>query len=68
MATPCNLSKEDVEKYNDRIGRHDHVPLIGNICQNPRADGSSGVCGRALGAHPSEQGKIYCNYLYLVEI
>ncbi len=62
MSCPCNLSQEKI------IQLKDVVRLDGGFCQHPRADGSSGVCGRALGAHPSEQGKIYCYYLYLVEI
>lgn len=55
MATPCNLTREEVKYYNERTGE-DRVPLIRNICQNPRADGSDGVCGSALGAHPTLLG------------
>ena len=49
MSCPCGLSKERVIDLDQR----DRVPLVGGRCQNPLADGSAGVCGRALGAHPS---------------
>jgi hypothetical protein len=46
-AYSCNLTKEDVEKYNERTGE-DWIPLISNICHNPRADGSDEVCGKKV--------------------
>jgi hypothetical protein len=52
MFCPCGLTKEDVIVVAEKLG----VPLIGGKCQNPLADGSDGVCGKALGAHPSSQG------------
>ena len=45
----CGLTKDDVQEYH----RDDSVPMIGGRCQNPRADESPGVCGMALGAHPT---------------
>jgi hypothetical protein len=52
MTTPCNLTQQQVEKYNQRSG-DDKVPLIRNIYQNIKTqDGSDGICGRTLGAHP----------------
>lgn len=54
MSCPCGLTKEDVQD----LDRRDRVPLIGGKCQNPRADGAEGVCGRALGAHQSSQGNV----------
>ena len=52
MSCPCGLTKEEVID----LDRRDRVHLIGGKCQNPLADGSDGVCGKALGAHPSSQG------------
>jgi hypothetical protein len=52
MSCPCGLTKEEVLEVAEKHG----VPLIGGKCQNPLADGSDGVCGKALGAHPSSQG------------
>jgi hypothetical protein len=60
-ACPCNLTKEEVKYFNERTGE-DRVPLSRNICQNPRADGSDGVCGKALGAHPTAGISYYCTY------
>jgi hypothetical protein len=52
MSCLCGLTKEDVID----LDRRERVPLIGGKCQNPLADGSDGICGKALGAHPSSQG------------
>ena len=52
MPCPCGLSQDRVVDLDKR----DRVPLIGGKCQNPLADGSDGICGKALGAHPLEQG------------
>ena len=46
---PCGLTQERVIDLDQR----DRVLLIGGKCQNPLADGTEGVCGRALGAHPT---------------
>jgi hypothetical protein len=45
---PCGLTKTVVLDLDAR----DRVQLIAGICQNPRADGSGALCGKALGAHP----------------
>ena len=45
MSCPCGLSQERVIDLDQR----DRVPLVGG---KPFADGSDGICGRALGAHP----------------
>ena len=45
----CGLTKEEVIDLDQR----DRVLLVGGKCQNPLADGTEGVCGRALGAHPT---------------
>ncbi len=50
---PCGLTKAEVVDLDTR----DRVPLVGGKCQNPHADGTEGVCGKALGAHPV-QGKL----------
>jgi hypothetical protein len=55
MPCPCGLSREMVFDLDKR----DRIPLVGGRCQNPLADGSDGICGKALGAHPLEQGN-YC--------
>jgi len=44
MSCPCGLTREEC------IVIHHRVTLVGGKCQNPLADGSDGVCGRALGA------------------
>ena len=57
MSCPCGLSQDRVIDLDQR----DRVPLIGGKCQNPLADGSDGICGKALGAHPLAQGNfIFC--------
>jgi hypothetical protein len=55
MLCPCGLSREMVFDLDKR----DRIPLVGGRCQNLLADGSDGICGIALGAHPLEQG-YYC--------
>lgn len=46
-ACPCGLTKQEV-----LLLHNDHtVPLLVGKCQNPKADGTEGVCGLALGAH-----------------
>ena len=50
---PCGLNKEEVFDLDKR----DRVPLVGGKCQNPLANDSDGICGKALGAHPLSQGK-----------
>ena len=57
MSCPCGLSQDRVVDLDQR----DRVPLIGGKCQNPLADGSDGICGKALGAHPLAQG----NFIFL---
>jgi hypothetical protein len=52
MPCPCGLSREMVFDLDKR----DRIPLVGGRCQNPLADGSDGICGKALGAHPLELG------------
>ena len=52
MNCPCGLTKAEVLEVAEK---HD-VPLVGGKCQNPKADGTDGVCGKALGAHPLAQG------------
>ena len=54
MTCPCGLSLEIVLE----VARYHNVPLVVGKCQNPLADGTEGICGRALGAHPTSQGKI----------
>jgi hypothetical protein len=49
---PCGLTKDEVQFLHCE----NQVLLVGGKCQNPLADGSDGVCGKALGAHPSSQG------------
>jgi hypothetical protein len=58
MSCPCGLSQDRVVDLDQR----DRVPLIGGKCQNPLADGSDGICGKALGAHPLAQGNfiVFC--------
>jgi hypothetical protein len=56
MSCPCGLSKEEVLDLDKR----DRVPLVGGKCQNPFANGSDGICGKALGAHPLAQGNYIC--------
>ena len=55
MSCPCGLSQERVLEVAEKHG----VPLLGGKCQNPLADGSDGVCGKALGAHPLSLGYYY---------
>jgi hypothetical protein len=52
MSCPCGLSQDRVVDLDQR----DRVPLVGGKCRNPLADGSEGICGKALGAHPLAQG------------
>eukprot|EP01031_Cornospumella_fuschlensis_P032844 gene32844-39715_t len=49
---PCNLTQDQVLD----LDRRDRVVLVSGLCQNPRADGADGVCGLALGAHPTGLG------------
>jgi len=51
MSCPCELTKEEVKDLDQR----DRVPLVGGLCQNPfiTPDGTLGICGKPLGAHPS---------------
>eukprot|EP01038_Epipyxis_sp_PR26KG_P017428 gene17428-24097_t len=53
-ACPCGLTKAEVKDFDSRAGV-ERVALIRGICQNLPADGSHGVCGRPLGAHPFTQ-------------
>jgi len=50
MSCPCELTKEEVKDLDQR----DRVPLVGGLCQNPftKPDGTLGICGKPLGAHP----------------
>jgi hypothetical protein len=50
MSCPCGLTEEVLE-----VAKNHGVPLIGGKCQNPLANGSDGICGKALGAHSSSQ-------------
>jgi hypothetical protein len=45
---PCGLTKDDVKFLHSE----NQVLLVGGKCQNPYIDGSDGICGKALGAHP----------------
>ena len=54
MSCPCGLNKEEVFDLDKR----DRVPLVGGKCQNPLANGSDCICGKALGAHPLSQGTV----------
>ena len=58
MSCPCGLTKEEVKDFDRRTGL-ERVPLVGGKCQNPLADGSDGVCGKGLGAHPLAQGNTH---------
>jgi hypothetical protein len=53
MSCPCGLTKQEVLELAKLT--NGGVALVGGYCQNPLADGSVGICGRALGAHPSSQ-------------
>ena len=53
---PCGLTQSIVLRVAENHG----VPLVEGKCQNPFADGSNGICGRPLGAHPTSQGKVVC--------
>eukprot|EP01038_Epipyxis_sp_PR26KG_P018226 gene18226-25640_t len=69
-ACPCGLTKAEVKDFDSRAGV-ERVALIGGICQNLPADGSHGVCGRPLGAHPFTQvsstiAMFYCASALLV--
>ena len=52
MPCPCGLSRREVlevaEKHN--------VPILEGTYQNPLADGTDGICGNAIGAHPVGTG------------
>ena len=52
MHCPCGLSREMVVDLDTR----DRVRLVKGKCQNPSADVSDEICGKALGAHPVAQG------------
>jgi hypothetical protein len=52
MFCPCGLSKERVVDLHLR----ELVGLVEGKCQNLSADGSDGICGKPLGAHPLAQG------------
>ena len=52
MPCPCGLNKDGVRFLHSE----NQVLLVGGICQNPFADGSEGICGKTLGAHPLAQG------------
>jgi len=51
MSCPCGLTQERVLEVAKKHG----VPLAGGLCQNPfiKPDGTLGICGKPLGAHPS---------------
>lgn len=51
---PCGLTQSIVLDLDQR----NRVPLVEGKCQNPLANGTEGICGRALGAHPNSQGII----------
>jgi hypothetical protein len=55
MSCPCGLTKAEVLEVAEKHG----VPLVAGKCQNQLADGSDGVCGKALGAHPLAQGNTH---------
>jgi hypothetical protein len=38
------------------LDTRDRVRLVKGKCQNPSADGSDEICGKALGAHPGSEG------------
>ena len=52
MSCPCGLSRTEVLEVAEKHG----VPLVAGRCQNPLADGTDGICGKALGAHPLSPG------------
>lgn len=72
---PCNLSREEVLKLADEdLFDGERVAIVKGFCQNPKADGSEGVCGKPLGAHSSERGeyivlsitdRIYHQFIYV---
>lgn len=67
MSCPCGLFQEIVID----LDRRDRVPLLAGKCQNPKADGSDGVCGRPLGAHPHQQPQQTQGislFIYLIKI
>ena len=47
---PCGLTKQEV------LSLRPDVPVVGGKCQNlyEDADGNECVCGKPVGAHPSE--------------
>jgi len=51
MSCPCGLTQERVLE----VAEKHRVPLVGGLCQNPfiTPDGTLGICGKPLGAHPS---------------
>lgn len=58
MSCPCGLTRGEVLD----LDRRERVPLVSGKCQNPLADGTEGICGKALGAHISSQGKVILCY------
>ena len=54
MSCPCGLTQDGVRFLHSE----NQVLLVGGKCQNPFADGSDGICGKALGAHPLAQGNV----------
>ena len=64
MSCLCGLSREMVLEVAEKHG----VPLVGGKCQNPLADGTEGICGRALGAHPPSQGKFNSALFHAVQL
>jgi len=65
MSCPCGLTQSVVLEVAEKHG----VTLVGGKCQNPLADGTEGICGRALGAHPiSNIQGIAVNSLFIIII
>ncbi len=52
MSCTCGLNQDEVRFLHSE----NQVLLVGGNCQNPFADGSEGICGKPLGAHPLPQG------------
>ena len=58
MSCPCGLTQDGVRFLHSE----NQVLLVGGKCQNSFADGSDGICGKALGAHPLVQGNYVSVY------
>ena len=59
MSCPCGLTQDNVKFLHIE----NQVRLVGGKCQNPFTDGSDGICGKALGAHPLVAQGSNVNYI-----